>query len=68
MFLWLEITVFDDFYTRTSFDLKSRNISKMEDSAIFGGLTKLKSLILSENRLYYLPEGIFNGLSNLRTL
>jgi len=68
MFLWLEITVFDDFYTRTSFDLKSRNISKMEDSAIFGGLTKLNPLILSDNRLYYLPEGIFNGLSNLRTL
>lgn len=52
---------------RQTLDLKGRGIESLQPHD-FNGLSGLNALLLNENRLTELPEGIFEGLGNLRQL
>ncbi len=53
--------------TITSLDLSGRDITRLHTSDL-AGLTNLRSLNLSDNRLTSLPEGVFDDLAKLETL
>lgn len=48
-------------------DLSYNHLTRLEDTA-FVGLGLLESLYLGENSISHLGEGVFGGLTNLRTL
>ena len=52
---------------RQTLDLQGRGIESLQPHD-FNGLSGLSALLLNENRLTELPEGIFEGLGNLRQL
>ena len=55
------------FRANASLDLSKRNFSRIDDSC-FKTSAKLVNLKLNENRLSFLPEAIFKGLSHLEEL
>ena len=52
---------------RQTLDIQGRGIESLQPHD-FNGLSGLNALLLNENRLTELPEGIFEGLGNLRQL
>lgn len=48
-------------------DLSGNHLTRLEETA-FKGLDFLESLNLGENSISHLGEGVFSGLSSLRTL
>ena len=52
---------------RQTLDIQGRGIESLQPHD-FNGLSGLNALLLNENRLTELPEGIFEGMGNLRQL